>query len=93
MHPMGCACRPSDRTVLQDGQLIDVIGFLALENYRPTLSDATLRVISDSDAAAPVFISAETAFSGAQDGELVRIEGTLMGRYSAQGTVDFAPLF
>ena len=42
-------------------------------------------MVSDSDAAAPVFISAENAFSGAQDGELVRIEGTLMGRYWAEG--------
>jgi diguanylate cyclase (GGDEF)-like protein len=81
----GLCMQTSDRTALRDGQLIDVVGFPALENYRPTLSDATLRVISDSDAAAPVFISAENAFSGAQDGELVRIEGTLMGRYWAQG--------
>jgi diguanylate cyclase (GGDEF)-like protein len=81
----GLCMQTSDRTALQVGQLIDVVGFLGLENYRPTLSDATLRVISDGNTVAPVFISAEKAFSGAQDGELVRIEGTLMGRYWAEG--------
>jgi diguanylate cyclase (GGDEF)-like protein len=77
----GLCVRTTDQTALQEGELVDVTGFPARENYLPTLSDATLRPVGGSAIVSlPNKISAEEGLSGRHNGELVQIEGRLIGR-------------
>ena len=77
----GLCIRTTDRTALQEGELVDVTGFPARENYLPTLSDATLRPVGVSAVVClPRKISTEDGLSGHHNGELVQIEGRLIGR-------------
>lgn len=82
---VGLCMQTTDRIGLRTGQVVDAVGFLGLEDFRPTLTDATMRLMGDGRAAAPVFIQAENAFSGDYDGELVRVEGVVMGTNRSQG--------
>ncbi len=81
----GLCVQTADRTLFREGELVDVTGFQALENYEPTLSDATLRPAGNSIVTPPKRITAEEAFQGEHHGELVQIEGRLMGRTLVQG--------
>ena len=83
--PDGLCVQTADRTLLQEGELVDVTGFPARDNYEPTLSDATLRPAGDSVVAFPRRITAEDAFKGDHNGELVQIEGRLLDRSPALG--------
>ena len=56
-------------------------GFPARENYLPTLSDATLRPApGPAVVSLPKSISAQEGLNGQHDGDLVQIEGQLIGR-------------
>lgn len=74
-----------DQTALQEGELVDVTGFPARDNYEPTLSDATLRPAGNSIVSTPRRITAEDAFKGDHTGELVQMEGRLIGRSQVMG--------
>ena len=81
----GLCVQTEDRTVLQEGELVDVTGFPARENFEPTLSDATLRPAGNRIAPPPKRITAEEAFQGEHNGELVQIEGRLIGKTLVMG--------
>ena len=81
----GLCMGTSDRIALNVGQVVDVAGFPALEEYQPTLIDATLRTEGKVDSVVPVPIPAEAALTGDYNGELVRIEGKLIGKNWTQG--------
>jgi len=70
---------------LQEGELVDVTGFPARDNYEPTLSEATLRPAGNILVATPKKISAEDAFKSDHTGELVQMEGRLVGRSQLMG--------
>ena len=77
----GLCVETTDRTALQEGDLVDVAGFQARENYLPTLSDATLRPVAGRPVVSPPkSISAEEGLNGQHDGDLVQIEGRLIGK-------------
>jgi diguanylate cyclase (GGDEF)-like protein len=100
----GLCIQTSDHIPLREGDLIDVAGFLGRENYIPTVTAATLKLVKSGGRVTPVAISAADAFKTAQssrgaaskashidlakanafgtdyNGELVRIEGKLVGR-------------
>jgi diguanylate cyclase (GGDEF)-like protein len=77
----GLCVQTADQTRLQQGELVDVTGFPARENYLPTLSDATLRHLEGSVMVSlPKKISVEEGLKGGHNGELVQIEGRLIGR-------------
>jgi diguanylate cyclase (GGDEF)-like protein len=82
----GLCLQTSDRIALHVGQLVDVAGFPALEDYQPTLIDATLRPMGNGDVLIPTPSRAESAFTGDYDGELVRMRGKLIGRNWSQGS-------
>ena len=63
------------------GAQADLLGFVALGGYRPTLEDAVYRPATRPEVAGkPISISAEQALSGDYDAELVRLDGVLIGR-------------
>ena len=77
----GLCVETTDRTALQEGELVDVAGFPARENYLPTLSDATFRPVGGRAVVSLAkSISAEEGLNGQHDGDLVQIEGRLIGR-------------
>lgn len=70
---------------LAPGDEIDVVGFPAIGEYRPVLQDASYRKSGRRDAPAPSPAPADHGMSGDLDGELVRIEGTLVERFAPEG--------
>ncbi len=62
------------------GQMVDVVGFPAISDFKATLDHASFRATegNTSPTAAPVGI--QQAFSGDHDRELVQIEGELIGQ-------------
>jgi diguanylate cyclase (GGDEF)-like protein len=76
----GICVKTVDQTIFHEGELADVAGFPAREDYEPTLSDVTLRPAGDSVVSSPTKLSAEEAIKGDHNGELVQIEGWLIGR-------------
>ncbi|MDR3773654.1 MAG: GGDEF domain-containing protein [Terracidiphilus sp.] len=68
------------------GDLVDVIGFPAISNYKATLEDPTFR-IAGRNAVAPTAIpvTPAEAFQGDHDGELTRMEGELVEQDRATG--------
>jgi diguanylate cyclase (GGDEF)-like protein len=73
----------ADRGSFKIGQLVDAVGFSAWDHYQFTLTDAMLRPGGYGTAPLPVKISADEAFSGSQNGDLVQIEGQLIGKSRA----------
>jgi len=65
---------------VEPGDRVDVIGFAAAGEYTPVLQDAVFQKISTGPPPTPVFITAEEAFSGNYNSQLVRIEGHLLDR-------------
>ena len=64
------------RTPVQPGQRVDVIGFPGVIEFSPVLQDANFRAVSDAGTApAPIRIRAEEALAGKHDAALVQIEG------------------
>ena len=63
------------------GSFVDVVGFPAIDLYKPTLEDAVFRVSGTPGASpAPVPITAERALEADLDGKLVRIDAELIGQ-------------
>ena len=60
----GLCVRTLDQTTLDDGQLVDVAGFPAIDNYQPTLSDSILRRAGTSIPIVARRIGASEAFAG-----------------------------
>ena len=74
------------RTPVQPGQRVDVIGFPGVIEFSPVLQDANFRTLSDvGTPPAPVRIKAEEALAGKHDAALVQIEGRLLNHSLAQG--------
>src|ERR1022692_1134958 len=74
-------CVPTvQSTPVNPGDLVDVVGFPEAGEFRPTLTGARFRRAGGGQPIAATPITAEAAFKGDHDSELVRIEGELIGR-------------
>jgi signal transduction histidine kinase len=63
------------------GDSVDAIGFPTAGQYAPVLEDGAFRRIgAAAAAAAPVDLTHATRLTGDHDAELIRIQGTLLGR-------------
>lgn len=71
------------------GDLVDVVGFLAIIAYQPTLEDAKFRRVA-SGIAQPhaVPVTADEALSGRREGEFVSLDGEMVGRAQASGGLE-----
>ena len=68
-----------DQSRLNEGQTIDAIGFLGRVNFTPVLSDGVWKVSGSGSAIPAQQVSTARAFQGDFDGQLVKIDGTLIG--------------
>ncbi len=82
----GVCMQTAQETGARVGDLVDVIGFPAISAYKATLEDANFRV-SGTEAAPPIpgLITTDQAIKGDSDGQLVRIDGELIGQDLAAG--------
>jgi diguanylate cyclase (GGDEF)-like protein len=85
----GLCVRTLDQTTLDDGQLVDVAGFPAIDNYQPTLSDSILRRAGTSIPIVARRIGASEAFAGGDSSQLVQIEASVV---STSRTMDATTL-
>jgi len=65
------------------GDLVDVLGFPTLDGMAPGLEDSVFRVTGRGAVPPPVRIAASQALSGLYNAELVQMDGTLEGSFSA----------
>jgi len=74
-------CAPILQTTpVEPGDVVDVVGFPESGEFRPILTDATFRRAGAGQPIAAIPVTAESAFRGDRDSELVRIEGELIGQ-------------
>jgi signal transduction histidine kinase/CheY-like chemotaxis protein len=76
----GLCVATTQSTPLKLGEVVDVTGFAAIGQYKPTLTDATFRAAGRGQPVAPDPVTGEQAFRGDHDSQLVRIQGQLIGR-------------
>lgn len=76
----GIQIQSDQKTDVEVGDVIDIVGFPALGGYTPVLKDALFRKVDKADPPQPVRISAAAAFSGDHDKDLVQMEATLVAR-------------
>jgi diguanylate cyclase (GGDEF)-like protein len=70
---------------VQIGQLVDVVGFPTISDFKPTLENASFRVAGESTPLPATLVSIQQAFRANLDRELVQIEGELIGQEHAAG--------
>jgi PAS domain S-box-containing protein len=76
----GLFIKTSQTTPVNVGDRVDVVGFAALSEDAPILADAVFRRMGSGQAPTPVTVTAQQAFLGTYDAQLVRISGHLLGR-------------
>jgi signal transduction histidine kinase/CheY-like chemotaxis protein len=67
-----------EKTPLDVGDLVDVVGFPGIGEYTPTIEDAQLRRLGRGPAPVATTVTAKELLGGDHDAELVRIEGVLL---------------
>jgi diguanylate cyclase (GGDEF)-like protein len=82
----GLCMQTAQETQARIGDLVDVIGFPAISAYKPTLEDASF-LLSGSGAPPPLpgLTTSGQALHGNNDGQLVRLDGELIGQDLAAG--------
>ncbi|HZL57461.1 MAG TPA: diguanylate cyclase [Bryobacteraceae bacterium] len=75
----GLCVRTAESGNLAPGEIADVAGFPDVDGFSPTLTDATFRSRGSRRNITALPVTAEQAFLGDHDAELVRIEGKLIG--------------
>lgn len=74
-------CAETDQTTpVRPGDEVDAIGFPAIGEFSPTLKNAVYRLAGAAKTVAAEAATADQAFSGDHDSELVEMEGHLIGR-------------
>ncbi len=76
----GLCVETAQATPLELGEIVDVAGFAAIGQCKPTLTDATFRVAGRGQPVTADPVTGEQAFRGDHDSQLVRIQGQLIGR-------------
>ncbi|MGA7859365.1 MAG: GGDEF domain-containing protein, partial [Terracidiphilus sp.] len=82
----GLCMQTTQQSTISTGEMIDVVGFPAIKDYKPTLETATFHFAGGTATTLPIQpVTAEQAIRGDHDGELVRIVGELIGQDRATG--------
>lgn len=76
----GLYCQTRQRTPLQAGDRVEILGFPAKGEYTPVLQDASYRKIGAGAPPEPAEITLVEALDGTHDCRLVRITGRLLER-------------
>jgi signal transduction histidine kinase/CheY-like chemotaxis protein len=75
----GLCVQTTQNTPLAMGDVVDVVGFPAANQYTPTMTDAFFRWTSAAGPVAATSITAAQALRGDHDSGLIQIEGRLIG--------------
>src|ERR1035438_6090606 len=75
----GLCVQTAQKTPIALGDVADVVGFPAANQYAPTMTDAVFRWTSGAGPVAATPITAEQALRGEYDAGLIQIEGRLIG--------------
>jgi diguanylate cyclase (GGDEF)-like protein len=76
----GICMQTTQATSAAAGSLADVVGFPAIDQFKPTLEDASFRIVGQATAPAPRPIAPSDALNGDLDGQVVQIDAELIGR-------------
>lgn len=82
---VGLLVKTRQNTPLRVGDRVDVAGFPALGEYGPILQDAVFRRIGSGDAPTAPVVTADEAFQGSYDAELIRISARLVDHSLREG--------
>jgi len=75
----GLCAQTAETTAAGAGELVDVVGFPVIGDFTPTLTSAIYRAAGGRESVRPTRVTAEQAFQGIHDAELVSLEGQLIG--------------
>lgn len=79
-------CMLSDhREAVRLGDLVDVVGFPAIKDFKPTLENTKLRVIDKSAKVSPEPVVVDQALRRGYDQNLIQIDGELIGQDRTTG--------
>jgi PAS domain S-box-containing protein len=87
----GLHCQTRQRSPLQEGDQVEVLGFPAKGEYAPVLQDAIYRKVASGAPPQPVPISLDAALTGAYDCRLVTMEAKLL-EHTQRGREQFIVL-
>jgi signal transduction histidine kinase/CheY-like chemotaxis protein len=79
----GMCGQTAQTTPVRPGEVVDAVGFPAVGEFTPTLSDATYRATGAWQPIPPLAVNAEEALLGEHDAKLVSIQGQLIGENRA----------
>ena len=76
----GLCIQVSQTTPVALGDVVDVLGFPTVANFAPTLADATYSRATPARPLEPLSVDADQALQRNLDGQLIAIEGQLIGQ-------------
>ena len=76
----GVYCQTRQRTPVQAGDRVEVLGFPAKGEYTPILQDAFYRKVGDGVAPAPATLDLDEVLAGTHDCRLIQVSATLLER-------------
>ncbi|MGH9607082.1 MAG: diguanylate cyclase domain-containing protein [Terracidiphilus sp.] len=80
-QPGGSLCMWTDEVSrAKAGDVVDALGFPTVRGYEPTLEDVTLRLAGRASPVSPKPLTAAQLFTGAYDGQLIRIDAVTVGQ-------------
>ena len=77
---LGLHVKTLQATPVKPGDIVEVTGFSALGQFKPSLEDAIYRRVGESVLPVPLKLNAEAALTGEYDADLMRIEARLLNR-------------
>ena len=84
----GIYIQTDERTAVEPGDLVDVVGFPSPGGYAPLLVDATFRRLGRGVEPVPATVAGDEAIQGLHDADLIRIEARLRGQVRRRGETD-----
>jgi PAS domain S-box-containing protein len=76
----GLRIQTEQKTAVQAGDRVEVLGFVSLGEYTPVMQDAVFRRTGNGPPSVPVRVTAKQALAGDFDSQLVQMEGLLLDR-------------
>ena len=76
----GLYCQTRQRTPVQAGDRVEVLGFPAKGEYTPVLQDAVFRKVGPGTAPAPATLALDEVLAGTHDCRLIQINAKLLER-------------
>ena len=79
----GAGVQGSEKSTLQPGEMVDAVGYPALDGHGHTIDDAVFRQLGTAPLPEPKSIGVKEALAGDYEGDLVRLNGRLIEQQNA----------